>query len=278
MQKEYDKKIAQHYSLVAKEQGLSSTSTMADEVTRDLETRAIIRFVGECLKARRAQGLNERAVIMDVGCGNGYTLSVLAKQYPGQRFVGVEKSDELRALASSRFKKTKNVEILKGDIREKHIAKNVVADILICQRVLINLLDLKDQKSALNNIVNAVAAPQARKPGGRLLFLEGFMSSLERLNEARGEFDLPRIPQAHHNLYLPDDFFEVPRLKPVGTDGPTPPNFLSTHYYVTRVLHPVFTQNKAFKRNSEFVRFFTAALNQNAGDYSSLKLHMFEKV
>ena len=214
---------------------------------------------------------------MDVGCGNGYTLSILSKKYPVHRFVGIEKSDELRALASSRFKRTKNVEILKGDIREKHIAKNSAADILICQRVLINLLDLKDQKSALKNIVNAVAGPAAPEPGGRLLFLECFMSSLERLNEARGEFDLPRIPQARHNLYLPDGFFKIPQLEPVGAEGPNPPNFLSTHYYVTRVFHPVFTRNKVFKRNSEFVKFFTPALNKNAGDYSSLKLHMFEK-
>jgi len=279
MKKEYDDTIAKHYETVAKEHGTSSTSTMADETTRALETEAISQFVGESIRLRQAEGLTEPATIMDVGCGNGYTLETLSNQYPDHNYVGIEQSDELRALAQSRFKSTDRVRILKGDIRDGDFSRGTTADILICQRVLINLLAIADQKEALSNIVASVKSPSTWGSGGTLLFIESFESSLARLNEARSEFDLPVIPPAHHNLYLPDDFFKVKHLKPFRTDGVLmPPNFLSTHYYVTRVLHAIFTpKDKPFKRNSEFVKFFTDALNQNAGDYSPLKLYLFEK-
>ncbi len=278
MKKQYDDTIDEHYKAVAQEHGLSSNSTMADEITRDLETKAIIQFVGESLKIQQREDSTDLTTIMDAGCGNGYTLDVLLKNYPGCNFIGIEKSDELRSLALSRFQGQPHVKIVKGDIREQGFAEGVLADILICQRVLINLLETEDQKLALGNIVHSVSSPSVRGRGGTLLFIEGFMSSLKKLNDARGEFDLPAILPAHHNLYLPDDFFEIPQLKPLITDGLlATPHFLSTHYYVTRVLHPIVTRNKPFKRNSEFVRFFSHAFNQNAGDYSPLKLFMFEK-
>ena len=168
------------------------------------------------------------------------------------------------------------MEIRKGDIRDSDFAPKDSVDILLCQRVLINLLSEEDQKSALGNIINVVASPGITRSGGTLLFIESFSSSLAKLNEARAEFELPAIQPAHHNLYLTDDFFETPQLKTLSTNGHLPPpNFLSTHYFVTRVLHPLYLGNKPLRRNSEFVRFFSAALKENVGDYSPLKVNMF---
>jgi len=279
MKKEYDETIDQHYKHVANEQGLSSASTMSDEITRALETQAISQFVGESLRLRQTEGLSEQATIVDVGCGNGYTLEQMAKQYPDQNYVGIEKSNELRALASQRFRGNNGVNIFEGDIRDRNFTRGVTADILICQRVLINLLAIEDQKIALSNIVSVVKSPGVSRTGGSLLFIECFDEELVRLNEARSEFDLPPISPAHHNLYLPHDFFQIPHLRPLKADGSLmPSNFLSTHYYVTRVLHAILTpKNKPIKKNSEFVRFFTDALNKNAGDYSPLKLYMYQK-
>jgi SAM-dependent methyltransferase len=269
--KAYDKAIEQHYKLVAEEFGLSSTSTMADEITRASESKAILRFVSEALRRRQQTGAPEPATIMDVGCGNGYTLQLLVEEFPEQRFIGIEKSNELRSLAQSRFAGRSNIEILKGDIRIRDFADMSSVDILVCQRVLINLLDQEDQKLALRNLTNVVHS------GGTLLFIEAFSSSLAKLNEARAEFELSPIPPAHHNLYLDDDFFEIDELRPLRNNQLQPANFLSTHYFVTRVLHPLHLGNRPLKRNSEFVRFFSQALKENVGDYSPLKLHMFEK-
>ncbi len=279
MKKKYDETINKHYKDVAKAYGLSSASTMLDEIVRDRETEAISQFVSESLRISKAEGSHERDIVMDIGCGNGYTIQCIFAQHPYQGYIGIENSNDLRELATSRFHGNDNVQIFKGDIRSKYFIDNITADILICQRVLINILDIEDQKEALNNIVSVVRSPSARRSGGKLLFIEGFVSPLERLNEARSEFNLPAIPPAYHNLYLPDDFFHIPQLRPLQTDGwLMPSNFLSTHYFVTRVLSAILApENKPFKRNSEFGRFFAEALNQCAGDYSPLKLHVFEK-
>ena len=278
-EKNYDDIITKHYKKIAEQEGDKSTSTMVDVITREKETRVIVDFVGDSLRNRKAENNQDSALIMDIGCGNGYTLEVLANQYPKEKFIGVEKTKELRELAISRFENMENVSIMGGDIRNSNFAKGKIADILICQRVIINLLNENDQKQALKNIASVVIKPHTWQSGGTLLFLESFSSSLSKLNEAREEFDLPAIKQAHHNLYLQDNFFDIPELKKVVTDGCiAPQNFLSTHYYVTRVLHPIFIKDRPIKRNSEFVNFFTQALQGTDGDYSPLKLYTFERI
>lgn len=266
----YDEIIAEHYRKVAEKEGLAETSTMADAVTREKETQAIVEYVSHFLSKRETGG---PAVIMDVGCGNGYTLEVLSQRFPDQTYLGIEKTDELRALAVSRFEKVENARVMGGDIRDRDFSKGERADILICQRVLINLLDEEDQKSALANILKVVNL------GGMLIFIEAFSTSLGILNVARGEFDIPAMNPAHHNLYLLDGFFDHPGINPYPVaENLVPANFLSTHYFVTRVLHPIFLQDRPFKRNSEFVKFFTQALKENVGDYAPLKLFVFERV
>lgn len=279
MKREYDHIIDQHYEKEAKEKGLSSCSTMADEITRKTETDAIIDFVGECIKCRKAEGLSDPAIITDVGCGNGYTLEILQTNYPEQTYIGIEKSPKLRALAKSRFIYHENVNIRNGDIRKKNFIESNVVDILICQRVIVNLLSEEDQLIALDNIISAVSPGSYSRGAGKLLFIEGFKSPLANLNKAREEFDLPSILPPHHNLYLPNNFFDRSDIKLFVRNGYlSPSNFLSTHYYVSRVLHPILTSNKPLKRNSEFVSFFSQALNQFVGEYSPLKLYMFVKV
>ena len=268
--KEYDRIINEHYRQVAKKDGLSPTSTMADTITREKETQAILNYLAHFKANWKA---DYSPIILDVGCGNGYTLEVLADCFPDVRFQGIEKSDELRLLAESRFKGNESVTILAGDIRDPDFFGGVSVDVMICQRVLINLLDPEDQKKALENLIGIV------KKGGMLLFFEAFMSALENLNTARKEFDIPAMEPAHHNLYLPGGFFDHSRLEPYPpVPELAPANFLSTHYYVTRVLHPIFLQDRPFKRNSEFVKFFTQALRENVGDYSPLKLFVFTRV
>lgn len=280
MEKSYDKVISKHYASIAKKKGLSSSCSMDDEITRDLETEAIKKFVGFYLCRDIKNKSRKRPLsIMDVGCGNGYTLSVLSKKYPNEKYFGIEKSNELRELAKKRFKKSRNVKIYKGDIREKNFNKGIHADILICQRVLINILEREDQIASLDNIINA-AVNEHNEGHNKLLFIESFNSPLKKLNKARAEFNLSPISEAIHNLYLDDDIFvKNKRLKLLQKNDHMPPsNFLSTHYYVTRVLHPLVTSKNQFIRNSEFVKFFSKALLQNSGDYSPLKIFCFKAI
>ena len=68
---------------------------------------------------------------------------------------------------------------------------------------------------------------------------------------------------ANNILYLEDNFFQVPELEEfITNDFSIPENFLSAHYYITRVLHSMLIKDKPLKRNSEFVNFFTNALDK----------------
>ena len=274
MKKDYDEKITEHYNQVAIDDQSSYFSTMKDEYTRQSETNAIFSFIDKIVKERQSEGNTTPVVIMDIGCGNGYTLDELSKKNPSLQFVGIEKNDSLRNIAEKRFADRTNVKIKSGDIRDSDFTEDNSVDILICQRVLINLLDPKDQKSALNNIVNKVRKGNASHSSGKMLFIEAFKVPLDNLNRSRDEFKLKAIPEAIHNLYLDENFFEHANIEVYPF---IPSNFLSTHYFVTRVLHDVFltTTKTEFIRNSEFVKFFSDALRPNVGDYSPLKLLTF---
>ena len=206
MKRDYDDSISTHYDRVARECGLAPQSTMADEIIRNWETAAIIEFVAGA--AREPRGAAPPTVL-DVGCGNGYTLKRLATELPGCIYLGIEYNDRLRALAAEQTGGLRDVRVLPGDIRARGSLEvtDGQVDVLVCQRVLINLLSRADAQLALDNLVSLV------RSGGRMLFIESFDAALARLNEARAEFGLEAIPPAHHNRYLEEDFFARPRAR-----------------------------------------------------------------
>ena len=260
----YDEDIKKHYDQVAQVYKDSPTSTMGDEIIRKKETDFILNTINEFTRKDTTKTFN----IIDVGCGNGYTLSQLAEQQPHCHFTGMEFNDSLRGIATDRLKGS-NVAVVKGDIRDRETFPKKEFDVLVCQRVIINLLNPEDQKAALNNLVKLVA------PGGLFIFIEAFQSGLKNLNEARKELNIPELPPAHHNLYLQDDFFNHDSLVPwQDRNGQYTPNHLSTHYYVTRVWHELVLKmtNQEFIRNSHFVNFFSNALPNSVGNYSPLKM------
>ena len=258
---QYDSVILRHYRDEAVAHGLSETSTMADARTRELETSFLLTAI------RELAGEN-KVSICDAGCGNGYTVAQLRANFPAAQLFGLEFTPELRELAKARFV-DHAVEIGACDIRQRLPLAEPV-DIVISQRVLINLLDLGDQKAAVQNLIDAV------KVGGHLLVIEAFSENLRLLNEARAEFELEPIGEAHHNLYFEEDFFEqFDRLARVQVRG-TSEHFLSTHYFVTRVIHAATFAGKPFVRNSHFVRFFSEALAP-AGAYAPLRGMIFQR-
>lgn len=264
MERSYDETIARHYQEVAESTGSSPRSTMLDEVIRTRETAAIEAFVR--FASERLGDLD----FVDVGCGNGFSLEVLAERFPRHDYTGIELTVELRKIAARRLDGAAAIHA--GDIRDPDFAQGRHFDALLSQRVLINLLDPDDQRSALENLVNAV------KPGGFVLFIEAFRSSLDRLNVARDELDLDPIESAHHNLYLTDGFFDHGSLEPIsGAEWGVAMNDLSTHYYISRVFFPWATRHKPLKRNAAFAKFFSAALPPAIGNFAPLQIRLFRR-
>lgn len=262
MTKPYDKIILEHYRGEAEAHGAAATATMADLRTRELESAFVADFVRKYIA--------EDATIADLGCGNGITLSEIRRIRPKSRLIGLEFTPGLRQIAEQRFADDPNTVICAGDIRLPITAFGQV-DAVICQRVIINLLDRDDQRTAFRNIKDSI------KPGGHLLLIEAFESGLLQINAARDEFGLPPLPPAHHNLYLSDTFFDEFEDTKMLLDQDLQKNFLSTHYFVSRVLHPVVLGEHPFIRNSHFVRFFSEALKPGIGSYSPIQGFIFAK-
>jgi SAM-dependent methyltransferase len=272
IERDYDQSILSHYRKVAQEAGSDPTSGMADQRTRELETNLICDFVDRTICRYREEGKDEEELqLIDVGCGNGYTLEVLCGLFPKLKFAGFEYTPELRKIAEQRFPDQK-VRVFSADVRNPDFAGSLKAHIVICQRVLINLLNSDDQANALDNIV------ESARPKGYLLFIEAFQSGLDRLNEARAEFDLSSLMPLQHNLYLPDSFFSRrPDLRSFDLECGILSNFLSTHYFVSRVFHPAMLGNREMKRNSHWVTFFSQALTPAVGAFSPLRACAFQR-
>lgn len=253
-------KVLEHYRAEAARHGASPNCTMEDQIVRKAETDITGAFLAI---DNRVAALD----VTDVGCGNGYTLSHLAERFPRHRYFGFDFSPDMVGLAAAR----QGLTVARGDVRDSTFAGGRLFDVALCQRVLINVLDRDEQRRARDNILATL------KPGGRALFIEAFEGPLASLNNARAEFGLDPIPPAHHNLYLPDDFFAC--CEPYHGDGwpPYEPNHLSTHFYVSRVLHPTLLGARPWARNSAFVSFMSRALPPAIGDYSPLKFLAFAR-
>ncbi|WP_440613444.1 class I SAM-dependent methyltransferase [Candidatus Pelagibacter sp. HIMB1748] len=260
MFRKYDKIIKDHYDKVALLHKKSSSSTMQDIKIRSLETDFILSELNKLKK--------KRIKILDVGCGNGYSLSIISKKFKKFDLYGYEQNLSLLKIASDRLKN--KAKIFHKDIRRiDKISEKF--DLIICQRVIINILNSKDQKKALKNLICLV------KKNGVLLFIETFKSSIKSLNKIRKTFKLKPIRHAYHNKPLNDKFFKNKKLREFYIDKNQE---LSSHYLIARVLHPIYIINNKikFQHNSNFVNFFSNELTGKSDSYSYIKLLKFKKI
>jgi ubiquinone/menaquinone biosynthesis C-methylase UbiE len=266
----YREVIKAHYESEADAQGLGSSSTMPDEIVRIRETdaiRASLRHipVGKSINA------------LEIGCGNGYLLEVIHAGFPSIRFWGIDYTQKMVELARSR--RMERVGILRGDVCAMSF-KDAVFDVVISERVIINLLDETDQELAFREVARVL------KPGGWFICVEGFATPLANINEARAELMLPEIRQPHHNRWFTDEdwtryldnrFAVVSPLSIAEKDPPPEPNFLSTHYFVTRVVHDLLRPEGGAIRNTHFAEFLSSVL-PNHGDYAPVKLYLLRRL
>ena len=97
MRKNYDKIIKKHYNKIAQATRLSAKSTMGDKHTRSVETNFILNVI----KKRTKKDLK----VLDIGCGNAFTLSQISKLSKRYKLTGYEPNEMLRSLAKKRLKK-----------------------------------------------------------------------------------------------------------------------------------------------------------------------------
>lgn len=257
MSRNYRYLVKKHYQKEAEKHGQSLTSTMADLNTRRLEIANILGYLKDGDKC------------LEVGCGNG-SGSIEISKAKKIDLTCVDFSHDLIKLAKKQ--PTKDV---KGKIKfqEQDILKLNVKnkfDCVFTERCVINLLNWDDQKKALKNM------SQALKKEGRLILLEAYEDGLKELNRARQEIGLSIVPPAYHNLHLDKklvvDYLGTEKLKFIEEN-----NFLSTHYFGSRVLYPALAgmAQKEIIYNSAFVNFFASL--PSYGNYAHIKILLFKK-
>ena len=108
---EYEKKIKDHYDKVAKEEKDNPASTMANTYVREAESVFITNMIRNFTLQQQTESSTDgtctagpfkdgRVNVLDVGCGNGYTLESISNNFPEMNFTGLEFNDSLRALAN----------------------------------------------------------------------------------------------------------------------------------------------------------------------------------
>ena len=260
-----DDLILQHYRKQAEAHGLEPVSTMADETTRELEIAAILTCLRHVVHTIGAVSL------LEVGCGNGYLLETIRTQYPDLTLSGTDYSPDMVALASSRG--IAGCEIREEDVRALSLPSDSF-DVVVTERCLINLLDADAQGKAVAELARVL------RPGGFAILVEAFTDGLANLNRARDELGLPANEAPYHNLWFEKERFLSyleGRFRFVGgtADGSLPAqNFLSSHYFVSRVLYPSVTKREVLY-NTEFVKFFRFL--PPYGEYSPIQIFFLQK-
>ena len=257
-------KILEHYTSEAKFYKAYPKSTMPDLFIRGLEVSKLTETLTKLS--------NKNTKVLEVGCGNGYTISKLSKKLECN-FVGIDSNQQMIQLASKR--RLKKIIFSKQSILEPKFRSGMF-DIVFTQRCLFNLISWKSQKTALNQIHRLL------KKDGFLVLLEAFDDGLKELNQARHIIGLEKISPAWHNLYINKtklhDFIQKkfvngdPKSKKLTYD-----NFLSSYYFGSRILYPGLLEKKSqIKYNNKFVEFFS--LMRPLGNYSPLQLTILKKI
>ena len=267
-----DELIRNHYRQQAEKHGASPCSTMEDEIVRERELELIVNFLAATGRASRKRARR----VLDLGCGNGHPLEVVQSAHPANRYWGIDFSEDLLELARAR--KLAGCDLRRGDARALPYP-DAFFDLLYSERCLINILDWKGQKKALTEIQRVL------RPGGYCLLIECFTDGLENNNRARRELGLPDIAPAYHNRYMEKNRFlaaiqgRFAVVQPESLDHYARgyrfrSNFLSSHYFVSRVLYPAVLKGELV-RNSEFVKFFSFL--PLIGNYSAIQAFFLKK-
>ena len=250
--------MLEHYVNEAIKWGDSSSSTMEDDVVRQKEVELISSFIGT---------IADKSIIVDVGCGNGYTLEVLSKVFPSHHYWGLDLTPELLAIAKNRS--LSNCKFALRSVHSLPFETNIL-DVVFTERCLTNVLTWSGQLEALNEIYRVL------RPGGYYLMIECFTNGLDNNNRARLECGLTELKAVSFNNYIDKELFlDYVMGKFIIEEALVPYNFLSSHYFIARVLYALVTRGEQVK-NTDFVKFFSFL--PPIGNYSQIQAYVLRKV
>jgi ubiquinone/menaquinone biosynthesis C-methylase UbiE len=183
--------------------------------------------------------VEEGARVLDIGCGNGVTAFHLAAQRRAH-VLGIDYATKMveEAMRSAEEQSSHaRPRFLVGDIRHLDSIGELAGqtfDVIITERVLINLSSWEEQRAVIRDIVGRLA------PGGRYLMCESVKDGLVHINRARACIDLPPIQEPWHNRYLREDevaSVDFATLKEYR-------DFSAAYYFLSRVVNAWVAKNE----------------------------------
>ena len=245
-------------------------ATSPDTNLRDLEVEAI------------RDHLTAPGILLDLGCGNGFTLYALGTFVDRWKMVGIDFSESLirgaEAMTPAYQGRLRTVpEFILGDaIAHIRSLPDSSVDCVLTERFLQNLPSRASQCAVIQE------AKRVLRPGGRLLMCEGSQDGFDALNDLRESVGLVRIPAGgpenvsalrFQNAEI-ERFAErelhLARVAKVG---------FSAYFIMARVLHPLLVspqQPRYSARINDLARKIQEALPKDS-TYGSNILWVYEK-
>jgi ubiquinone/menaquinone biosynthesis C-methylase UbiE len=181
--------------------------------------------------------------VLDLGCGNGYSVFRHAERVDAD-FLGLDFVPEMVRAAEElrgRFTLRGRVALAVGDATRID-RPDASFDTVVSQRCLLNLPSREAQWQALGEVARVLV------PEGRYLMLEGTLQGLRRLNAMRERFDLAPIPEADEKTNWFSNKFDEPeleaRLRTLGLRIESVERF-GMYFFLARVVHPMLVAPEA---------------------------------
>ncbi len=182
--------IKEYWKIRAINEGNDPRSTIKDHEFREMEIAIISRY------------LKPTDVVLDIGCGNGFSTFCYLENV--SQIIGVDYIQEFIDWANRLYLNDANrnkLRFLQADVLALPF-NNDQFDVVLSERTLINLSTWEDQMKALKNIWRVL------KKGGRLILLEVSVQGMAKLDEMREKFGIEEMKKHWHNLYIDENMLQ----------------------------------------------------------------------
>jgi len=249
-----DQALAAVKERYVKEASTDKYATSQDMNLRELEIKAISKHLSDGLK------------VLDLGCGNGYTISSLATLHNCE-FLGIDLSEPMIECANkiSDDLKLKGKVIFRiGNILDLDISPNSF-DVVITERLLINLPTWEDQMKAIKDIHTIL------NDNGLFLMMEATKQGVDRLNELRQKVGLEAIPHSTKQNWWINRFdedkieqflsqiFKIQEIQRFGM-----------YFFLSRIIHPLMVFPEKPKFDSKMNLIAREIATKIGTDYKNL--------
>ena len=216
--------------------------------------------------------INKNDDILDAGCANGYSSFQYNDSNPNS-VTGVDFAKNMIHHAKEQSRKL-NLEnkfsFYEGDVRKLSFSSSTF-DMSISTRVLINLRNWEEQKSAIRELIRVT------KNGGKILLSEAFYEPLVLLNSMRRLVSLDPLYEHDFNKYIKkkklEKFLEQNQY-------PFECKEISSVYYLgSRFLRELITDYNSYEGYSNPInkQFFELEEKYNGGGFGIQQIYIINK-